>query len=89
MTSDDEATDPLSSLKTDLAGKIGGGVMLTETTAGAWGDGKGVSPNTDWIQIEIGWLDQPIQGKPFLIREAAHTTVLSACGIPPSAGVRS
>ena len=36
---DTEADDPLSSLKDDLA-RIGGGTMLLETTAGAWGDGK-------------------------------------------------
>lgn len=76
----DEATDPLSELKTDLA-KIGGGVMLTETTAGGFGDGRGVSPSHDWVQKIIGF-DPSGQSLP--VREAAHTAVMSACGIPPS-----
>ena len=53
-TSDDESTDQLSGLKTDLA-KIGGGVMLTETTQGGFGDGRGVSPSHDWVQKIIGF----------------------------------
>ena len=78
--SDDEGTDPLSGLKTDLA-KIGGGVMLTETAMAGWGDGRGGSPSHDWVQKIIGF-DPSKEALP--IREAAHTAVMSACGIPPS-----
>lgn len=79
-TSDDEATDPLSSLKTDLAG-IKGGVMLAESVAGSWGDGKGVSPNKDWIQSKIGF-DPSKEALP--IREVVSREVSACCGIPPS-----
>ena len=79
-TADDEATDPLSELKTDLS-KIGGGVMLTETTQGGFGDGRGVSPSHDWAQNLIGFSPSK---ESLPIREAANLAVMSACGIPPS-----
>ena len=78
--SDEESEDALSSLKTDLA-KIGGGVMLTETTQGGFGDGRGVSPSHDWVQKIIGF-NPSKESLP--IREAVHTAVMAACGIPPS-----
>ena len=77
---DTEADDPLSSLKDDLA-RIGGGTMLLETTAGAWGDGKAIAPRSDWEQKRIGFDPSKESG---LIREQAALAVLSACGIPPS-----
>ena len=77
---DDEATDPLSELKTDLS-KIGGGVMLTETAMAGWGDGKGSSPSRDWVQSKIGF-DPSKEALP--IREAVSLSVLACCGIPPS-----
>ena len=78
--SDDESEDPLSELKADLA-KIGGGVMLTETTQAGWGDGKGNSPSRDWSQNLIGFSPSK---ESLPIREAMHAAVLSACGVPPS-----
>ena len=55
--------------------------MLTETTRSGFGDGRGVSPSHDWVQKIIGF-DPSKEALP--IREAAHTAVMSACGIPPS-----
>ena len=77
---DTEADDPLSDLKDDLA-RIGGGTMLLETTAGAWGEGRAIAPKGDWEQRRIGFDPSRESG---LIREQAALAVLSACGIPPS-----
>ena len=77
---DTEDGDPLADLKTDIA-KIAGGVMLTETTSGAWGEGRAIAPKGDWEQRRIGF-DPSRESGP--IREAAAMAVLSACGIPPS-----
>ena len=75
-----EGEDNLADLKTDIA-KIAGGVLLTETTSGAWGEGRAIAPKGDWEQRRIGF-DPSRESGP--IREAATMAVLSACGIPPS-----
>ena len=75
-----DGEDPLANLKTDIA-KIAGGVMLTETTSGAWGEGRAIAPKGDWEQRRIGF-DPSRESGP--IQEAATMAVLSACGIPPS-----
>ena len=71
-TSDDEENGPAVFTKNRSGWyQIGGGVMLTETTAGAWGDGRGVSPNKDWIQSKIGF--DPSKAISLPIREAVNT----------------
>ena len=75
---DDEEADPLNQLKADLA-KIGGKTLLIESTATAWGDGRGAAPQADWKPHRIG----PAPPAPNVaLRAAALESVLAACGIP-------
>ena len=50
---DDEDTDPLASLKADVA-KARGKAMLLETTAAGWGEGKSAAPSKDWKAERLG-----------------------------------
>ena len=72
--------DPLANMKTDLAGARGK-AMLVETTAAGWGEGKGVSPQSDWRQSRLGPMP-PAE----MVEIARHSfeRVLAACGAPPS-----
>ena len=75
---DDGEDDPLATLKRDLA-SIGGQHLLVETTANAWGEGRGAAPLQDWQARRIG-------AKPPDVLRALRTevgqSVISACGIP-------
>lgn len=75
-------TDPLASLRSDLA-KLRGGLALLETTAGGFGD-KGGRPDRDWKPERLG-ANPPMSLAE--IRAGVERAVLSACGIPPSLAV--
>ena len=77
---DGSADDPLASLKRDLA-NLGGGISLVETTSGAWGEGRGSAPRSDWHPQRLG-ADFPESS--VLLWEAVGRLVLSVCGCPPS-----
>ena len=76
---DGSEDDPLKDLKADL--KIARGrALLVETTAAAWGEGKGAAPMRDWRPERLGPNPpaslEAVMGRGFL-------EVLAACGCPP------
>ena len=75
---DDEDTDPLAGLKSDFA-QMGGKTLLVETTATAWGEGRGAAPQSDWKPHRIG---AAIPEGNVKLRDSAFESVLNACGIP-------
>ena len=79
-TGEEEDADPLAALKADFAA-IKGRTLLVETTAAAWGEGRGAAPMSDWKPHRIG-------GAPpsptVSLRSDASMAVLAACGVPPS-----
>ena len=78
-TEDDE-TDPLELMKSDLK-KLGGGLSLVETTAAGWGEGRVAAPHTDWKPSRLG--PAPPAALCSLRQDVAQS-VLSACGISPA-----
>ena len=71
-------SDPLASLKADIA-NARGKVLLVETTASGWGEGGAAAPRRDWQQQRIGpaWpevLDAT--------RKTVAEDVARACGVP-------
>ena len=50
---DDEDTDPLANLKTDIR-TARGKALLVETTASGWGEGKTGAPLKDWTAARLG-----------------------------------
>ena len=77
---DDPDADPLATLKADIRGAAGR-TVLVETTAAAWGEGRDAAPRHDWKSERIG--ADPPASLPALRSDAA-TSVLAACGVPPS-----
>ena len=77
--------DPLAQLKLDLQASRGG-VSLVETTAAAWGEGKGAAPQRDWRQSRYG-ADPPeaLVG----LRGDSADAVCAACGLPPGLSAKS
>ena len=75
---DGEDTDPLQSLKSDMA-RANGKTQLIETTAAGWGEGKASAPMQDWQSKRYG-IDIP--GPNIDLRNAAVMSVLNACQIP-------
>ena len=73
-----EDTDPLASLKSDIANARGGS-LLVETTSAGWGGGMAEAPQRDWRQSRIGpdWPDALVQ-----TRSDAFDAVAGACGVP-------
>ncbi len=78
---DSDPDDPLYLMKQDI-GKISGGHMLVETTAGAWGDDlrKGRSAG-DWQPRRLG--ANPPQSVT-LMRDSVQSAIWQACQIPPA-----
>ena len=77
---DEQDTDSLTMLKTQLAA-LRGKMALVETTASAWGEGRGNAPRQDWKQSRIG--ADPPQALATLRSDSA-VSILAACGVPPS-----
>ena len=71
-------SDPLKSLKSDLA-TAKGKTSIMETTAAGWGEGRGSAPMQDWQSKRYG-IDPP-DGVGNL-RSAASVSVLNACQVP-------
>ena len=72
--------DPLAALKGDLA-KARGRVILAETTAAGWGEGKAAAPMADYKSQRFG-MHAPESS--VSLRTEAGLSVLSACGVPVS-----
>lgn len=77
---DGEDDDPLSMLKSDIAGARGR-TILTETTAAGWGEGQGGAPQRDWKPSRLGAHPPDVLRG---LRSEAGMAVLSACGVPVS-----
>ncbi len=77
---DGSTDDPLADLKADIR-NAKGGTVLTETTAGGWGEGKMSAPQADWQPRRIG--ANPPAVLPTL-RADVFGAVLNACGVPVS-----
>ena len=77
---DDDASDPLLKLKSDI-GSARGRAMLVETTAGGYGEGRGAAPAKDWVANRLG----PTPPASLIaVADASFQRMLSACGCPPS-----
>ena len=69
-------SDPLVSLKADIA-KARGKAAFVETTAAGWGEGRAAAPQADWKQTRLG--PQPTQ--PLVqLSGMAFSRMLAACG---------
>ena len=73
---DGSADDPLKALKADI-GAARGRAVLTESTSGAWGEGRAAAPQRDWVPSRLG------PDYPSTVPEAARDAfgrMLAACG---------
>ena len=77
---DGSDSDPLKSLKKDIALAKGGTVMV-ETTSAGWGEGRMSAPQRDWVPARLG--ANPPDALPKL-RSDVFEAVLGACGVPVS-----
>lgn len=68
----------VAALKADLK-RLAGDTALVETTAAAWGQGRGEAPQSDWKPQRIGSMF-PQSTEP--IYRASQKAVLAACGVP-------
>ena len=71
--------DVLALLKQDIA-TIGGQHVFVETTANAWGEGRGAAPLGDWKARRIGAHPPDVLRA---LRSEVVQAVIAACGIPP------
>ena len=76
---DDGDNDPLKMLKSDIR-NARGRMLLVETTAAGWGEGKAGAPMVDLKAIRFG-AHPPMSLKD--LRESASITIYAACGVPP------
>ena len=77
---DDEADDPLKSLKADIRGARGK-ALLVETVAAGFGEGRSAAPQRDWVPARLG--PEPPEALA-TIQQQSFAHVLAACGTPPS-----
>ena len=77
---DGSDTDPLVSLKADMAAAKGR-TLLAETTAAGWGEGKMAAPQADYNPARYG---AAVPDTSVSLRSEAAESVLSACGVPVS-----
>ena len=77
---EDDDTDPLKTLQSQIA-NAKGKALLVETTAAGWGEGMGSAPQKDWSQIRIGpdW-PKVLQDT----RADVSMAVAKACNVPPA-----
>ena len=68
--------DPLKQLKLDI-GQARGRAILTETVAGAWGEGKAAAPMSDWKPQRLG--PNPPESM-VAVADAAFSRMVAACG---------
>ena len=80
---DDPDDDPLADIRADIR-KAGGSQVLVETTAAAYGEGRGGAPMTDWKPNRFG-ANPPATLE--ALRSSVGLAVLSACGVPVSLGL--
>ena len=77
---DDSDDDPLSALKADISAAKGK-ALLVETTASAWGEGRGAAPQADWKMQRLG-ADPP--ASLVALAKDGHARTLAACGASPA-----
>lgn len=75
-TDDDETDETLALLRADIAGARGK-VILPETTAAAWGDGKSAAPMYDWKAQRLGPAPPEALVK---VAQDAFSRMVAACG---------
>ena len=70
--------DPLANLKADI-GRAKGKVLLVETVAAGWTEGKAAAPQSDWKQQRIGpaWPEVLNEARRHVAEDVAR-----ACGVP-------
>ena len=76
----DDPDDPLADIRADIRGASGHQVLL-ETTAAAFGEGRGAAPTTDWKPNRFGANPPPTLDA---LRSNVSMAILSACGVPVS-----
>ena len=79
----DDPDDPLADIRADIRGASGHQVLL-ETTAAAFGEGRGAAPTTDWKPNRFGANPPPTLEA---LRTNVGMAILSACGVPVSLAV--
>ena len=77
---DEDDSDPLAGLRSDLKAARGRAVLL-ETTASGWGEGKPSAPQADWRQQRLG--PQP-PTELVALRQQSHDAILAAHGLGPA-----
>ena len=76
----DEATDPLTGLKSDIK-NAKGNALLVEITAAGWSEGKVAAPQADWKQQRLGPLPPEAMVK---LADTAFARMLAATGASPA-----
>ena len=76
----DSDDDPLADIRADIRA-AGGSQVLVETTAAAYGEGRGGAPMTDWKPTRFGAAPPDVLDS---LRSNVGLAVLSACGVPPA-----
>ena len=79
-TDPDDESDPLADIRADIRA-AGGSQVLVETTAAAFGEGRGAAPTTDWKPSRFGANPPPTLDA---LRSHVGLAILSACGVPVS-----
>ena len=77
---EEDGTDPLSGLKSDIK-DAKGSALLVETTSGGWGEGAVNAPRADWKQQRLGPMPPEAMVK---LAESAFARSLAAAGCSPS-----
>ena len=78
----DDPDDPLADIRADIR-RAEGSQVLVETTAAAYGEGRGGAPMSDWKPNRFG-ANPPATLE--ALRSSVGLAVLSACGVPQSLG---
>ena len=76
---EDDDSDPLAGLKTDIK-NAKGSALLVETTAGGWDQGAVNAPRADWKAARLGPNPPEAFGK---VAQASFSRFLAAAGVPP------
>lgn len=76
---EDDAGDPLATLRTAIAGARGK-ALLMETTASGYGEGRSAAPREDWTPSPLH--PAPSEGL-VKVADQAFLRTLAACGTPP------
>ena len=77
---DEDTTDPLAGLRSDIK-SARGRALLTETLAAGWGEGRASAPLADWKAHRLG----PAPPETMVqLRRQSFDAVLASCGVSPS-----